>query len=158
MSAWYGVDLRKVKWKKDVCWLIINLFYITNDKHRAEYAEWCAENGFSTEDDESKTSFANELLSRPYFWADIDMLTDIINQDCFGGTKIFRYDDFWLYVEAYIPDDEDRVKIPTKRQIQAILAKYLNPLIQEPVVPEFCPNCGARMPEHIDLEYKGVRC
>ena len=47
-------------------------------------------------------------------------------------------EDQCLFVPARFPvDNADRLKWPTIREIQSILAEYLNPLLTEPVATEY---------------------
>lgn len=65
---------------------------------------------------------------------ELGMLAYYINNMLFGGKLVFQYEDGCLFVEARIPVDEaDKKFMPTQKDIQQILALYLNPMLRHPV-------------------------
>lgn len=47
-------------------------------------------------------------------------------------SEVFTYEDYCIFVQATIPIDEDDY-VPTQKEIREVLAKFLNPLIKEPI-------------------------
>ncbi len=63
------------------------------------------------------------------------LLTDVINEFVDSVEKPFVYDDYVIIVPATIPaNDAERASMLTQQKIREILAEYVNPLIEDPVV------------------------
>ena len=63
------------------------------------------------------------------------LLTDVINELVDPVEKPFVYDDCVIVVPATIPaNDTEKASMLTQQKIREILAEYVNPLIEEPVV------------------------
>ena len=70
------------------------------------------------EDDTTLTSGIEGLI--------VELINDQYND------SVFSYEDCCIFVQATLPVDKADY-IPSQKEIRAILAKYLNPLIEEPI-------------------------
>lgn len=68
-----------------------------------------------------------------YCWSGFEAaLVDTINECEFCGNAVFRFEDLCIYVEPYIPENREDVRV-TQEEIRKILAKYLDPLLEDPL-------------------------
>ncbi len=138
MSEWlgYGVDLSRVKFKKDAYNIIFEKAIEIEDI-KASYEEYCRDNdldpngGFQTEFiDDYDDGECNTGLE--------GFLRNLINLKVDPSEEPFSYDDYCLFVAADIPcNDAAKAAMLTQEQIRTILCDYLNPLIEEPAVIEW---------------------
>ena len=137
----YGVDLStsKVQWKAGYQ----NAVFEQAVKHEDLRDSWedccCVKDPSFAADEERVAEWVDTYEDDTGNWSGAEgLLVAIINLDKFDGEDIFVYEDQCLFVPARIPvDDADRLKRPTIREIQSILADYLNPLLTEPVTTEY---------------------
>lgn len=65
------------------------------------------------------------------------VICTMINEICFQGNTIFRYDDCAIHVPAYIPADKKSKEImPTQEDIKTIIATHIQPLYNTTLRPE----------------------
>ena len=137
MTEYYGVNLdySGARFKKDAAVLFMNLFYLTDVYGQDAYRTYCEDGKLDPADDESKEEFVDSYENETFCSTGLEQLiADYINDHVFSHETVFRYEDCVLGVEPTIPDDEeDKKRLPTKKQIQEVLAEYLNPLLEEPL-------------------------
>lgn len=137
MTEYYGVNLDSsgAKFKKDAAALFMNLFYLTDVYGQDTYRTYCEDEELDPANDESKEKFVDNYENETFCSTGLEQLiADYINVNKFGYETVFRYEDYVLGVEPTIPDDEeDKKRLPTKKQIQEVLAECLNPLLEEPL-------------------------
>ena len=128
----YGTRMDKVTWKKDA-YIILYEMVKKDEPLFKEFKEYY---------EEKKDSFENELECFDY-WMDCifenettlvsgieGLIVELINDQY--NDSVFSYEDCCIFVQATLPVDKDDY-IPSQKEIRAILAKYLNPLIEEPI-------------------------
>lgn len=130
----YGVDLGACKLRKDAALILMNDRYaVENDNVLHEFTVFCDNYGYHTDDDEAKREFVDMYGDESSGCCMEGLIARFINDREFDGADYFVGRDGCLYVLATIPvDDEDRQAMPTQKEIQSLLAKYLNPLLEEP--------------------------
>lgn len=131
----YGADIADSTWKDDVIKTLKTAAFRCGDKFRDLFEEYCKENDISKDDADSFGMFVDGYESE-YGGSDIaGLATDIINEVNFSGDAVFRCGYDSIYVEPYIPqDDDEKKRLPSVKRIKTILAEHLNPLLTEPVV------------------------
>lgn len=138
MTEFYGVNLDSngVKFKKDAAVLFMNLFYLTDECGQETFKTYCEDEELDPADDESKEKFVDSYENESLTFCSTgleQLIADYINDHVFNHEVVFRYEDYILGVESTIPEDEeDKKRIPTKKQIKEALITYLNPLLEEP--------------------------
>lgn len=137
----YGVDLStsKVQWRAGYQKIVYEQA-VKHEDLRVNWEDFCCDKDPSLPaDEESIAEWVDTYEDDTGNWSGAEgLLAAIINLDKFDGEGIFAYEDQCLFVPARIPvDNADRLKWPTIREIQSILAEYLNPLLTEPVATEY---------------------
>ena len=128
----YGCRTDIIKWKSDAYKTLLEM--VKKDIYiKKEFEDYFKEN---------KSKFENEVdcfeyWSENVFEGDTNLVSgiegivvELINNQY--HETVFTYEDCCIFVQATIPIDEDDY-VPTQKEIREVLAKYLNPLIEEPV-------------------------
>ena len=129
----YGSRTDNIKWKDEAYEILLEM--VRKDKYLdKDFREYCNDN---------KNEFDSEAECFKY-WADCvyendtslisgieGVVVELINNQYYQD-NVFNYEDYCIFVPATIPIDEED-HIPTQKEIREILAKYLNPLIKEPI-------------------------
>ena len=138
MTMGYGIVEDDLKWRDDADQILVDR-YVRTGELADDYLEYCQENDLDVDSLEAKEEYVADYENTTFFWAGREgLLTDVINNERFGNEVIFRNEDYAIYVEAYIPvDEDDRAKYPTQIEIQKILAEYLQGLTTEPATFEW---------------------
>ena len=134
----YGVILAKCKFKEDAVLLLMDRALELNDDILDEFAILCSNYGFSQDTAEAKRFFAESFSDDYGCGSDAEgLLARVIDDAEFDGAEIFVSKDGCLYVQATVPADaEEKEIMPTQADVRDLLAKYLNPLLEEPA--EIC--------------------
>lgn len=130
----YGCVLSNCSFKEDATVIILdNALNSGNDDLYHKYAVFCDNQGYAWDEEESKRAFV-ECFDDEYTGCGLEgLIARVIDDAEFDGAEYFITHDDCLYVSAEVPvDDEDRQAMPTQKEIQSLLAKYLNPLLEEP--------------------------
>ncbi len=99
------------------------------------YDEYCQDNGLD-QDIESREGFIDDYENDTTYNTGLEaLLVDVINEEIDPVEKPFVYDDYIIGVPATLPvNDAEKASMLTQQRIREILAEYLNPLIETPVV------------------------
>lgn len=130
----YGVILEQCKFKSNAVEILMDRFALENDDILDDFAILCSNYGYYQEDAEAKRVFAESFHDRYGCGEDAEgLLARVIDDAEFDGHEIFVSKDGCLYVQAAVPaNDEEKEIMPTQEEIREHLAKYLNPLLEEP--------------------------
>ncbi len=118
-------DAAKLLWKmaKNIDWI------------EETYEAYCADKNLNPDDGYEEAyieDYENEFACSTGFEA---LLTDVINEFVDPAENPFVYDDCVIVVPATIPaNDTEKTSMLTQQRIREILAEYINPLIEKPVV------------------------
>lgn len=131
----YGVIISECKFKEDAAATFMNHFALErNDQVYHAYAVFCDVNGYVWDDNEAKTAFAENFDDECTGFGLEGLVARVIDDAEFEGAEYFITRDDCLYVPAIVPvDNEDKQAMPTQKDIQKLLAEYLNPLLETPV-------------------------
>ena len=101
-----------------------------------DYEEYCAANDLDSKESESFEIYVENYEDEDSLFAGFEaLLVAVINEEIDPPTRPFTYDDYCIVVPAGIPaDDKEKAAMLTQQRIREILAEYVNPLIEEPVV------------------------
>ena len=95
------------------------------------YVKFCEENGFEHDDMEAKEEFVNQFEIDFIGDGFEGLLAEFINESEYEGRECFVYRDGCLYVSAQVPvDEDDKAFLPTQKDIQKVLDKYLAPMLR----------------------------
>lgn len=137
----YGVDTTKkvYEYRKDAYERFLS--DIASKSILEDYRE------YETEAKSENPEITQEELLDSFFeeWEDSigrdgieQMLCESINERECNGQEKFFYEDYCIYVPADIPvNDAAKAQMLTQEDIQRLLAKYLNPLLEQPVTVEW---------------------
>ena len=131
----YGVILSECKFKEDASVTILDYALNSgNDDLYHSYAVFCDNQGYAWDDEEAKRAFV-ECFDDEYTGCELEgLIARVIDDAEFDGAEYFITRDDCLYVSAEVPvDEEDKQAMPTQKDIQKLLAEYLNPLLETPV-------------------------
>lgn len=135
----YGIDLSKdyFKFKKNAAELLWNKAK-TIDWVQEAYADYCEDNDLDPDGgfyDEFIDDYENDTTYNSGIEA---FLADVINEFVDPVEKPFIMDDYILAVPATLPvNDSEKVVMLTQQRIREILADYVNPLVEKPVVVDW---------------------
>ena len=148
MKYMYGCEIIRSNYRDDVYETLARMLEENSSALLEEFEKYKKGNegkpGFAMMDGEELFhAFVDEYESPDYSWADIEgAVTDLINEKEFDGRNVFECEFCCIAVMPDIPADDGEMKyFPTQERIREILAKYLNPLLKEPVTVrwlEFC--------------------
>lgn len=133
----YGVNLSQEIFKEDAAVLLLDrAFDMGNDELYHKHTVFCDNYGYSFESLPGKGEFV-QTFEDDYTGCGLGgLLARVINDAAFEGEDYFLYKDGCLYIKAEIPfDEEEKQAIPTVKDIQCLLAEYLNPLLNHPCSP-----------------------
>ena len=125
----FGVVMDNAKWKDDAGKTLVKGYGFVSE----EYGTYCKDN-----DLDPKGGFEDEFI-QDYQTDEGDLgpehlLTDIINNEKFGGREVFIYRDSVIHVPATIPKNaKEKENLPTQEDITRILKKYLEPVLASEV-------------------------
>jgi len=135
----YGVDFGACKLRDDAALILMNDRYaVENDNILHSFTVFCDNYGYHTDDNDAKIEFVDWYADEFAGYGMEGLIARFINDKELGGADYFLGRNGCLYVQATVPlDDEDREGMPTQKEIQMLLAKYLEPLLLEPAVIEW---------------------
>lgn len=120
-----------------------NLLYTVQDSSSfiyEKYLDFCRDEDVDDEDVENLKEFCKTYENENDATMGLPaLLADLINEIEYNDQYvIFHYVDCVLHVAANIPyDEEERNTFPTQKEIQELLEKYLEPLLNELPIPDW---------------------
>ena len=127
----YGCRTDIIKWKPDAYKVLREM--VRKDEYLEKEFETYSkeESGFDNESDCFEYWAENVFENDTTLVSGIEgILIELINNQY--HEEIFTYEDCCIFVQATIPIDEDDY-VPTQKEIREVLARYLSPLIEEPI-------------------------
>lgn len=132
----YGVDASGVDFKLGAAKYAFENF--ASPRLREEFNQFCEDNEDLVEDGTAAEVFVEAFENSVYYSNGIEaFLVACINDNECSGEDVFFNEDCCIYVPARIPeDDKAKEKMLTQERIREILARYLNPLVDDYVEVE----------------------
>ena len=137
LESYYGVNTdSKIRWKENASIIFMDEFYLKDDNNKKTYVTYCEDNDLDPEDTESKEEFVENYENETYCWHGLEgLIADHINDCECNHNVVFRHDYYILGVMPRIPENnKERDTMLTQENIKILLTKYLNPLLEEPVI------------------------
>ena len=133
----YGVDISRTQFVADAAKYTLE-HYATKDI-LDEFEDYCKEYEDLVEEGIAESCFVEDYMDDVHCVDGIEaILIRCINDNECHGKDVFLYDDYCIYVGARIPaNDDEKAELLTTESIRTILAKYLNPILTEPVSVKF---------------------
>ena len=133
----YGCDLTQAKFKKPATKMLFRMLKGRNSALLDDFWRYKKDHdafkNWATEEDAFEDFCSEHYENETYLWGGFDgLLVDFINEQEFDSHALFRSQYNCVYVLPDIPaTEEDKGRYPSRQKIQTILAKYLNPLLEE---------------------------
>lgn len=133
----YGVDMSNAKFIDNAAHHLLRNFASAAVKQ--EFEDFCEDNPELVEDGTAEEVFVDEFEDDITCGSGIEgFIVRCINDNECPHADAFAYSNCCIYVGARIPANaEERAKMLTQEDIQGILAKYLNPILESELTVEF---------------------
>ena len=111
---------------------LVNMILKSTCSLAMEFEDYFKENKYSySEIDDAKIAFVKDFEDDEYGCGLEGLLATFINVNEVIEESLFIYRDSCLYVSAHIPyDEESKKEMLTVKDIERVLALYLNPLLK----------------------------